>query len=100
MSYTYRYVSDYVLGDAGPVLTLVNEWYENAAMAFGADPSEVKRLKKLLVGVGFKDVNERIVRIPIGEWHEDKSKYKGTRKIFKLTEHSSKREWVFIQASC
>ncbi|KAG1462501.1 hypothetical protein G6F46_004253 [Rhizopus delemar] len=63
---------NYVLGDAGPVLTLVNEWYENAAKAFGVDPSEVKRLKKFLIEAGFEEVNERIVKIPIGEWHKDK----------------------------
>lgn len=87
------------MGDAGPVLTLVNEWYENAAKAFGVDPSEVKRLKKFLIEAGFEEVNERIVKIPIGEWHKDKGKDKRTRKTFDLTEHSSKREWVFIQAT-
>lgn len=59
------------MGNPGPVLQLINEWYENAAKAFGVNPVEVKYVKEYLIQAGFTEVKEKIIQVPIGEWHKD-----------------------------
>lgn len=53
---------------------MINEWYKNASVAVGINPSEVKDLKELLIASGFEDVQKKVVSVPIGEWPSDKGR--------------------------
>lgn len=66
---------DFNVRDPGPVLTLVNEWYNIASTSVGVDPRQARHLKELLASEGFEDVKRKIVPIPIGEWPTDKGMY-------------------------
>ncbi|CAO3680035.1 unnamed protein product [Rhizopus stolonifer] len=86
---------NFALGNPGPVLQLINEWYENAAKAFGVNPVEVKYVKEYLIQAGFTEVKEKIIRVPIGEWHKDQvEKENGflLKQVFKAF-YDSKRSW-------
>ncbi|RCH82771.1 hypothetical protein CU098_005584, partial [Rhizopus stolonifer] len=86
---------DFALGNPGPVLQLINEWYENAAKAFGVNPVEVKYVKEYLIQAGFTEVKEKIIQVPIGEWHKDQvEKENGflLKQVFKAF-YDSKRSW-------
>ncbi|KAI9279321.1 S-adenosyl-L-methionine-dependent methyltransferase [Sporodiniella umbellata] len=85
----------YALGNPGPILTLINSWYENAARTFGVNPEEVSLIKDLLIQVGFVDVKEELKIVPLGEWHQDKAE-KENGFLFKQVVKSfydSKRSW-------
>ncbi|KAI8977525.1 S-adenosyl-L-methionine-dependent methyltransferase, partial [Mycotypha africana] len=90
---------DFDIRDPGPVLALVNEWYQIAASSVGVDPNQAKKLKDELISAGFDNVQAQVVSIPIGEWSEDKEErekgflYKQViRALFK-----SMRPWWILE---
>ncbi|CAO3671393.1 hypothetical protein G6F70_005911 [Rhizopus microsporus] len=81
----------------GPVLELVNEWYKIASSSVGVHPSEVKRLKDFMIKAGFVDVQEKIIKIPIGEWPEDEAQRENGflyKQVIKALFKSMKAWWV------
>lgn len=74
MKYKQFLVSDLLFRNPGPVLALVNEWYELAAATIGVDPDYAESLPEFLRQAGFQDVNMQVFDIPIGEWPSDPGK--------------------------
>jgi hypothetical protein len=54
---------------------MLNEWWENLRKAlaeFGRDLQAMLKMEQLLRDAGFVNIEERVVKIPIGPWAKDK----------------------------
>ncbi|KAN0092228.1 S-adenosyl-L-methionine-dependent methyltransferase [Hyaloscypha variabilis] len=61
--------------DTMPEHHMLNEWWENLRKAlaeFGRDLQAVLKMEQLLRDAGFVNIEERVVKIPIGPWAKDK----------------------------
>jgi hypothetical protein len=57
--------------NAGPVLTMINDWYRIAADGLGVRTSFIHLLEERLIAAGFDQVQVSDYDIPIGEWSDD-----------------------------
>jgi hypothetical protein len=54
---------------------LLNEWWENVSKGlavFGRDLMAVLKTEQHLRDVGFVNIEEKVVKIPIGQWPKDR----------------------------
>jgi hypothetical protein len=60
----------------GPVLSLINDWFELASSTLDINPRYTASFNDYLRDACFQDIHEETYDIPIGEWPDDPSKYR------------------------
>ncbi|CAO3657921.1 unnamed protein product [Umbelopsis ramanniana] len=55
----------------GPVLSLINDWFEIASNKLDISPRYAANIKDYLRDACFQDIHEQVYDIPIGEWPND-----------------------------
>ncbi len=64
------------------------ETVKEACLKVGRDPSPGPKLKQWMIGAGFKNVHEQVIKLPFGPWAKDKRQVRTQPNPLHLSPHN------------